>query len=182
MTWKNSETRYGSAMIGLHWLMLLLLAAVYALIELRELYPSGSDPREMMKAWHFTLGLTVFLLVWIRLGLRLTQAVPRIEPEPVRWQRLASRIVHMALYALMIAMPVLGWLTLSADGETALVNGLILPALIGPNPDTADALQKLHANIGTFGYVLIGVHALAALFHHYFLRDNTLVRMLPGAD
>ena len=64
----NTNDRYGSLSIAMHWLMFLLLIGVYACIELRELYPKGSDPREALKTWHFTLGLTVFVLVWLRLA------------------------------------------------------------------------------------------------------------------
>jgi len=52
---RNTADRYGSLSIGIHWLMLLLFIAVYAFIELREIYPKGSDPREAMKAWHFSV-------------------------------------------------------------------------------------------------------------------------------
>lgn len=179
MTLNNSATRYGSAMILMHWLTLVLLVAVYALIELREVYPSGSPPREMMKAWHFTLGLLVFGLTWVRLGIRLVQTQPGIEPALVRWQMLLSKLVHGALYALMLVMPVLGWLTLSAAGETSLVNGLDLPALRGPNAEAEEMLKEWHEEIGNIGMILIALHAAAALYHHYFRRDNTLVRMLP---
>lgn len=61
-------------------LMLLLFIAVYACIELRELYPKGSDPREALKSWHFMLGLSVFVLVWLRLFARVTSATPRCIP------------------------------------------------------------------------------------------------------
>ena len=63
MSWKNTNYRYGSLSIGLHWLMFLLMIAVYATIELREFYPKGSDPREALKVWHFMLGLSVLALV-----------------------------------------------------------------------------------------------------------------------
>ena len=63
--------RYGKLTIALHWFMLLLLGAVYACIELRELYPRGSDPRNLLKTWHFMLGLSVFVLVWVRIAARL---------------------------------------------------------------------------------------------------------------
>lgn len=174
-----TNTRYCTPMIAIHWLTLVLLVAVYALIELRELFPSGSDPREMMKAWHFTLGLLVFLLVWFRLGIRFIQQTPPIAPPLVKWQHLLSKAVHVALYALMIVMPILGLLTLSAEGETSLANGINLPALLAPDPETEAVLKEWHEEIGNIGMLLIGLHAAAALYHHYFLRDNTLVRMLP---
>ena len=63
MTSQYTPNRYSTASIALHWLMVLLFVAVYATIELREFYPKGSVPREALKAWHFMLGLSVFVLV-----------------------------------------------------------------------------------------------------------------------
>ena len=159
--------------------MLLLLVAVYACIELREFYPKGTDPREALKAWHFMLGMLVFVLVWIRLLARLLAPSPRVEPPPPAWQALLATLVHAALYVLMIGLPLLGWLVLSAAGKPIPFFGLQLPALIGENKELATQLKEIHAVAGTVGYYLIGVHAAAALFHHYILRDNALVQMLP---
>ena len=75
----------------------------------------------------------------------------------------------------------IGWLALSAGGHATPFFGLELPALIGPDKSLASAFKEIHETVGTFGYYLIGLHALAALFHHYVIRDNTLVRMLPIA-
>lgn len=179
MNWKNTTARYGSLTIGLHWLMLLLFIGVYGTIELRELFEKGSDPREALKTWHFMLGMLVFLLVWLRIAARLSGPTPAIVPEPVAWQQLASKLMHLALYVLMIAMPISGWLLLSASGKPIPFFGLELPALIGENKDLAKQIKELHEFFGTAGYFLIGLHALAALQHHYMVRDNTLTRMLP---
>lgn len=174
----SASDRFSKASIVLHWAMLALLVAVYACIELREFYPKGSEPREALKTWHFMLGLSVFLLVWVRLAARLSAKAPPIVPAAPRWQRFIANAVELALYCLMIVMPVLGWLTLSADGDEIPFFGLQLPALIAENTALADDLQSVHKTIGTIGYWLIGLHALAALFHHYVQRDNTLRRML----
>jgi len=182
MSWNNSASRYGSLSIGIHWLMLLLFIAVYACIELRVLYPKGSDLREALKTWHFMLGMLVFVLVWLRLVARLSGPTPGIRPEPPNWQQLSAKLLHLALYVLMIAMPVTGWLLLSATGKPIPFFGLQLPALIGENKELASQLKEIHEVGGTIGYYLIGLHAAAALYHHYFVRDNTLSRMLPGRD
>jgi cytochrome b561 len=174
----SSSSRYGKLTIALHWFMLLLLAAVYACIELRELFPRGSDPRNLLKTWHFMLGLTVFALVWVRIAARFAGGTPPITPAPAALQALAGKAVHIALYALMIAMPLGGWLILSASGEPVPYFGLTLPPLIGPNEDLAELIEEIHETAGTVGYWLIGLHAAAALFHHYVLRDDTLRRML----
>ena len=179
MQWRNSTERYGSLSIGLHWFMLLLLVAVYACIELRGFFPKGSEPREALKTWHYMLGLSVFVLVWLRLLSNMTGHFPRIEPEPPRWQKLSARLMHVALYALMIFMPLAGWLMLSAEGKPIPFFGLHLPALISESKNVAKLIKEIHVTAGTVGYFLIGLHALAALFHHYVMRDNTLRRMLP---
>lgn len=177
---KNTISRYGSISIGLHWLMLILLIAVYACIELREFFPKGSDTREALKTWHFMLGLSVFVLAWVRLAMHLSGTTPRIVPEPAAWERLSARLMHIALYAFMIALPLAGWLLLSASGKPIPFFGVQLPALVSENKTLADTIKEIHETGGTVGYYLIGLHAAAALFHHYIRRDNTLTRMLPG--
>lgn len=185
MTLRNNTTtisaeRYGSLSIGLHWLMLLLLVAVYACIELREFFPKGSEPREALKAWHFMLGLSVLALVGVRLMARFMLPAPRIEPAPSNRQELLAKLMHLALYALMIGMPLAGWLLLSAAGKPIPFFGLQLPALVDQSKALAGWVKEVHEAGGTVGYFLIGAHAAAALFHHYLVRDNTLLRMLPS--
>jgi cytochrome b561 len=158
-------------------MMLALLVAVYGCIELRELYPRGSDIREGLKTWHFMLGGSVFVLVWIRLGGRWFS--PR-GPLPGTFTGLSATAVHLALYVLMIAMPVLGWLLLSAEGKALPLFGLSLPPLIAPDKALAGQIKALHTTVGVGGYWLIGLHATAALFHHFVLRDATLRQILPG--
>lgn len=176
---KTVAAGYSKFSIGLHWLMLLLLAIVYALIELRELYPRGSEVREAFKVWHFTAGLLVFGLVWIRLVARLRTSRP---PQPRSAADWLAAAMHLALYALMVLMPVVGWMVLSASGKPIPFFGIELPALIPTNKAMGDQLKEIHALVGTAGYWLVGLHASAALFHHYLLKDGTLRRMLPTAN
>lgn len=180
MSWRNSRKRYGPLSIGMHWFMLVLIAAVYALMELRGIYPKGSDGRELMKTWHYMLGLSVLTLAVIRLVVSLASPSPGIRPEPPAMQQLIAKLMHLALYALMLGMPLVGWLILSAEGHSIPFFGLHLPALIGANDGLKETLKEIHETAGTVGYFLIGLHAAAALFHHYFVGDNTLKRMLPA--
>ncbi|MBN8767372.1 MAG: cytochrome B [Thiobacillus sp. SCN 64-317] len=179
---KSPTNRYSYPSIGLHWLMLLLFIGVYGAIELHGLSEKGSDIRAAFKTWHFMLGLLVFVLVWLRLAARLAGPAPAIHPEPPRLLQWTSRLMHWALYLLMIGLPLLGWLVLSAGGKPIPFFGLELPALIGENKALARQLKDLHETIGTLGYFLIGLHAAAALYHHYIKHDDTLIRMLPGRD
>lgn len=176
---QEGSAKYGSLMISLHWLMLLLIVAVYACIELRELYPRGSGIREALKTWHYMLGLAIFALVWLRLVARFAGPVPAIIPQPPRWQQLVANLTELAIYVFMIAMPLLGWLILSGENQPVPFFGIQLPALIGENKALAHQFEEIHETVGNVGYFLIGLHAAAALVHHYVHRDNTLVRMLP---
>jgi cytochrome b561 len=88
----------------------------------------------------------------------------------------------VALYALLVAMPIVGWMLLSARGKPILWFDLPLPALVAPSRSMGKTLKEIHEAIATAGYFLVGMHAAAALFHHYFIRDNTLRRMLPRRD
>jgi cytochrome b561 len=180
MNWLNTTERYGSVSIALHWVMLALLVAVYACINLSDAFPKGSEPREALKAWHYTLGLSVFALVWLRLAARLPGQAPRIPPETPRWQATAATLVHVALYVLMIGLPLVGWLILSARGRPIPLFGLQLPALVNESRALGKLFKEVHEVGGNAGYFLVGAHAAAALFHHYVDRDDTLRRMLPA--
>lgn len=179
MKWRNSTTNYGAIAVGFHWVMVALIVAVYATMELRGIFPKGSTSREFMKTLHYMLGLSVLALAVARLLLSLLDRPPGITPEPARWQSLFARAAHYALYALMLGLPLLGWLLLSASGEPVPFFGLTLPPLIAENTALADLVEEIHETGATIGYFLIGGHALAALFHHYVLKDDTLRRMLP---
>jgi len=179
MNWKNTPFRYGSLSTAIHWLMLLLFVAVYATIDLRELFEKGSDPREALKTWHFMLGMLVFVLVWLRIAARSAGPTPEIHPEPTRIQMLSAKLLHLALYGLMIGMPLTGWLLLSASGKVIPFFGLELPALINVDKELAKQIKELHEFVGTTGYYLIGLHLAAALYHHYIKQDDTLARILP---
>jgi cytochrome b561 len=180
MNWKNDAHHYGSMPVALHWLTLLLLFGVYAAIELHDLAPKGSALRADLKLWHFALGLTLFALVAMRLAMRRAWgAAPAIEPEPPRWELRTAHLLHGALYVFLIAMPLLGWLAVSAAGKPVALLGVDLPALIGPAPELSKSLKSIHEAIGELGYWLIGLHAIAALTHHYWMHDDTLARMLP---
>ncbi|MGV8805011.1 MAG: cytochrome b [Polaromonas sp.] len=170
------NAKYSFARIALHWLMLLLLVAVYASMEFRDLYPKGSEARELLKTWHYMLGLSVLAWVALRLLARWLQPGPPPEPGPP-WQMALARAMHLGLYGFMVAMPLLGWLTLSAAGKPVPFFGLELPALLAANKDLSHQLKEVHEALATAGYFLVGLHALGALFHHYVVKDDTLRRM-----
>ena len=181
MSLKNSSDRYSPLVVGMHWLMLALLIAVYASMELRDFAPKGSALRADLKTLHFLLGLSVLVLVAVRLGVRWGAGeAPPVHPPMPGWQDRFARLMHYALYAFMIAMPLLGWLTLSAAGKPVVLLGWTVPVLIAPDEALSRLFKDAHELLATAGYFLIGLHASAALVHHYVTCDNTLLRILPG--
>lgn len=175
----TDSERYAKPMLLLHWVMLLIIAAVFASIEAREFFEKGTEAREFMKNLHYMLGLSVLFLVGFRLVLKWALPVPPILPPPGTVMKLLAKTMHVLLYLLMIGMPVAGWLILSAGSKPIPFFGLELPALMTENKDLADEIKTWHKTAGNIAYYLIAAHALAALYHHYVRRDNTLRRMLP---
>lgn len=174
-------TRYAAGVIALHWLVFLLMAGAYATMELRDLAPKGSPERIAMRLWHYGLGLAVLAAVVVRVLARASTRVPGIVPPPPHWQERAAKLAHLALYALMVALPLLGWLAVSAEGRPIVLAGVPLPMLIGPDKAWVKPLEKIHEIVGQAGYALVGLHAAAALWHHHVMRDNTLALMWPPA-
>lgn len=172
---ETAPRSYSRLSISMHWVTLALLVAVYAVILLRHEFPRGSEVREALKAWHFSLGLTVLGLVALRVIARLL--TPR-SPRRRGFGDQFAGAMHLALYGFMIVMPLLGWTILSAEGDPVQLFGLSMPPLAGQDKGLAERAEAMHETLGVIGYGLVGLHAAAALFHHYLLRDGTLRRMI----
>ena len=179
MTHDMAAPRYGKLSITLHWLMLALFVGVYACVEIKGFMPKGSEARGLLMGLHGVFGASIFVLVWVRLLGRLSPRPP-ITPKPPAWQTAIAHLMHLALYVLMIVTPVLAWLMLAAGDKPVPYFGLHLPAPVVVDPDMAKQIKYWHELLGSAGYWLIGLHAAAGLFHHYWVRDNTLLRMLPS--
>jgi cytochrome b561 len=178
MTENLMTPRYARLSMTLHWLMLALFVGVYGCIEIKGLLPRGHALKGLFLGAHALFGMAIFLLVWLRLLGRLMPRPP-IMPRPPAWQTGASHLMHLALYGLMIVTPLLAWLMLNAAGKPIPYFEFSLPTLVAADPDLARQFKHWHEWLGSAGYWLIGLHAAAGLFHHYWVRDNTLVRMLP---
>lgn len=174
-------TTYPPALIALHWITALVFVGIFAAVELHEFYPKGDPTRDLLMLVHKSLGLTILFLVVVRIFIRSRNPAPSIIPVPPAWQTAIAHSTHAALYAAMIAMPLLGWLMSNAAGRPAPFFGLELPFIIGENKDLARTLKEVHEFIGSALYYVIGLHAIAALAHHHVFKDNTLHRMLPQA-
>lgn len=176
----SSTPAYSRAVILLHWAMALLIIALIVLIEAREFISRDNPLRSQVKALHFSLGLAVLGFLAARIVARFTSATPPISPAPPAWQTGISHLMHLALYALMLGLPILGWATLSALGKDIAFFGIPLPPILAVDKEFGHTLEELHKTLGEAMIWLIALHAAAALFHHLVVKDTTLVRMAPG--
>lgn len=178
MTLRNTATHWGLVARVLHWLFLFLIIGAWYAVETREEFAKGTPERAEWMRLHISLGFTIFALVWVRLGWRLSGEVPADIPGPPL-QMMAARLVHLALYAIMIAMPVTGLLAVQMEERAVSWFGLFeLPVLVGPDKEMAEVLEETHADVlWPLLLALVGVHAAAALWHHFWLKDDALRRM-----
>lgn len=164
---------------GLHWLVALLLVAVWGAVELHGLFAKGDPWHQRWMVVHFSLGLTVLLLVILWLYWRSRHPRPATIGSP--WQKALSSVVHFLLYITVLAMPILGFLLRQFSGQPVVFYGWNLPQLVTPDKAIAKEIAFFHTEV--VWYVLLGlaaVHILGALWHHFVDRDDTLKRMLPG--
>jgi cytochrome b561 len=181
MGWRNSTERYGALGQALHWGMLALYTAVCLAIELKGAYPRGSAGRAGLTHWHEVLGLTAALAVFVRVLWRALDAPPADLPGEPPWQRRAARAMKLALYLAMVALPLTGLVAAVGRGDAVIFLGVDFNALAGPLPAAVGkGVKEVHEAIATAAYWLVGLHAAAALWHHYIRRDPTLRRMLPS--
>ena len=172
--------RFTPAQRRLHWLMAVLIAVAYLLIEQRGLFSRGSVERAAMVQGHFWTGLTIFVLACWRLVIRRRHGAPPVTPPLDRLNAIAAASLHAALYLFFLVQPMLGLATAWTDGKSVLIpfTKIALPALLAENTDLAHTLEDLHGTVGEVFYWVIGIHVLAALWHHMMRKDDTLKRML----
>ncbi|NRO99437.1 cytochrome b [Paraburkholderia sp. NMBU_R16] len=179
---ENTEDRFGAVAILFHWSMAVLIIGLLALgFYMVRLPDAGFDTKKIMLIlYHKEIGLSVLVLLAVRLAWRLTQILPQLVDHLPDWQKIAARFVHLSFYALMFALPVTGWLMSSAAAIPVSFFGLFtLPDLLSRDDDSFRRLIDIHKWLGYAFIVFICVHMGAALMHHFVLKDDTLRRMLP---
>ena len=172
-----SNTHYHPASIFLHWFVFLLIIAAFIAIELKGQFPKGSEPRELCKTVHGVIGQLIFIAMAIRLMIRFACGVPKPMNPKAIFTTLATTM-HWLLYALLLISPIFGMLYFQYAGKEIHFFGLVWPQLLTPNPESKKLVEGIHEFLGNSLYFLIGIHALAGLWQHYILKDDTLRRML----
>lgn len=172
--------RYTRTAMLLHWLIAVLILGLFGLgIYMTDL--PLSPQKLKLYSYHKWAGVSVFLLVLLRILWRIKHTPPALPSSQPHWQQLAAHVGHGLLYVLMIAAPVSGWLMSSAHGFTTVWFGVLpLPDLISKDPDLAATLKLVHRYLNYSFLAIVTGHALAAIKHQWVDRDGTLNRMLPN--
>jgi len=130
---------------------------------------------------HFSLGVAILVVVVLRWSWRIGHRVPLATSDLPEWEQTAARIMHALLYALLVVSPILGWAAASAREFTVTLFGLAsLPPLVPARARIGILAGDVHKVLSWTLFALIGLHIVAALYHHFGLRDGVLQRMLPG--
>ena len=165
---------------ALHWLMAILFFGLLALGFYMPDLPLSPEKLKLY-SWHKWAGVTVFLLVWLRLFWRVTHLPPALPVSMPKIMQLAAHAGHLLLYVLMIAIPLSGWLMSSAKGfQTVWFGVLPIPDLLEKNKELGELLKNVHASLNFLFVAVIAGHIGAALKHHFIDKDDILKRMLPN--
>jgi cytochrome b561 len=168
---------YTRTAITLHWVIAALIACGFGL-GWTMTHLTASPLRLLLINWHKSVGISVLCLATLRTGWRLRNPPPPLVRMPA-WQRLAARSSHAALYLLLFALPLAGWASSNAAGHPVVYFGVVhLPALVPKDAHLAKSFGIAHSALGIFLLLLIVVHIVAALKHHFIERDATLEQML----
>ena len=176
----STRFRYGAVAQSFHWLTAILVVAAYFM------GPGGSEQRvyssalDFTRQTHETLGVAVFALVLVRLWWRSIDSAPE-DPPMKPWMRYSAKLVHVLLYGLLIAIPVSAIVGAWLEGHPLTLWGFgNVGPMLSPVHDAGLSLAALHTTLGDMILWVAGLHAVAALYHHFFLRDSVLLSMLLG--
>ena len=176
----DDRLRYDGLEMTFHWLTALLVVALFLLAETWDFAARGSPLRHFMQDLHVSLGLFLAAVLLGRIAWRIGPG-RRVPPATTGWVEIASQVVHYALYALLASAVALGFLYRWANHDPLSFFGLFtVPAPVDFSKDQRHLIGEAHNYVAITIMVLAGVHAAAALFHHFWMRDDVLWRMLPG--
>lgn len=180
MPLQNTPEKFGSLTKLLHWTIFTLFVIQYFLVYRREYFPKGSAEKLQYMLLHKSFGVCILvlafaMLIWGRIGKR-----PAMPINMSSMEKLAAKTIHLLLYLAMFLMPITGMLMSQFSGYPISVFGWFdMPSLFSKNESFADFFHEAH-EVSSFAVMaIVGIHVIAALFHHYVRKDNVLTRMLP---
>lgn len=176
---RNTESDWGWPVKVMHWITPVLILLAWWTMEMRHEWPKGSPERDWWMGWHVTNGLLLWLVALLRVGWRLAQPTPRLMIA--RWQRVLSHWIQGGLYGVLLIMPLTGFLARQYGAHTVSFFSASLPTVVGENNELSRFFAGLHEDVlWPLLLALTGVHVLAALWHHFVLRDEVLRGMWRG--
>jgi len=179
MQLRNTTARWGIISQSLHWLVVALVITQFVLGTVAAGLPLGMHKLAML-ARHKSIGITILALVLLRLAWRWANSTPALPDDLRPHERVLARATHGALYALLIAMPLTGWIMSSARHFAVSWFGLWqLPDLVPTDPALYRLMVQTHLALAWALGLTASLHLLAALKHHFVLKDDVLRRMLP---
>jgi cytochrome b561 len=174
-----SPLRYGVVAQTFHWVIAALIVTQFVLANLEDDLPIGAHKLALL-ARHKSFGMTVLMLAILRLLWRLKNPPPELPPGMTPLERRLARATHALFYVLLFAMPITGWMMSSAKNYSVSWFGWFTwPNLIGKNETAFNVLHSTHEILSDVLFVVAILHILAALKHHFWNKDNVLLRMLP---
>jgi len=177
---RNASDSWGAPAKLFHWVMAALILAQIALGLMAANWRVSPTKIELF-FWHKSTGMLILALVGLRILWRLANPTPELPAGMAAWERAAARLGHFLLYALMVALPVTGWIINSASNVPFRIFWLIpLPAIVAPDEPTADLFALVHGGLFMLLALVLVAHIGAALRHHFVKRNTMLIRMLPG--
>ena len=171
--------RYGSVAQALHWLIAAMIVTQFVLANLADDLPIGAHKLALL-ARHKSVGMTVLMLAILRLVWRLKHPPPELPVGITSLERMLARMTHGTFYVLLFAMPLTGWMMSSAKNYSVSWFGLFTwPNLIAKNEAAFELLRSTHDTLSGVLFAVAVLHILAALKHHFWNKDDVLLRMLP---
>ena len=181
----NNPTRYGWAMILLHWLIGIIFIGQFALGFIMMRIPSQRTAFELIQL-HKSFGFLLLGLIILRIAWRLGNAPPPLPSSVGALERRAAPLAHFALYAFQIALPLSGWALVSVSTleiPTMPFDLFVMPNLPLAESDAGESFWAVaHWYLAYAGIALVVLHVAAALRHHFLLRDSVLTRMITPSS
>ncbi len=176
---RNTTVRWGTVAQLLHWVIVALVITQVILAGIADELPLGMKKLAVL-ARHKSVGITILMLVVVRLAWRWTNPAPALPSTLKAYERGLARFTHVALYVLLIAMPLTGWMMSSARNfPVSWFNLVQLPDFVPRSQALYDFMHETHEILAyTLGVVVV-LHVLGALKHHFIYKDDVLLRMLP---
>jgi cytochrome b561 len=174
------EPGYGGVAKILHWLIVALLVVQFAVAwTMPDINPR--TPPDALVDLHFSLGVTILFIAAVRLLWRWRYPVPLISDNVPVWQDWSARATHALLYLLLFLLPILGWVDAGFRAlPTHFYEMVTIPPIVPAMRSLAGETGDIHTLVSYVLLGVVGLHVLAALYHHFWLRDRVLLRILPG--